>query len=108
MIPFAFGLLQDQFHILQVMAGNQDGLAFFVAQGDLGRDGMAVGFGIGRVQDFHGPQIDLAGLHGQADPVVQGQVLVQGGRQSLMDKGVNGFVFLAEDAGRDRRRRRFL
>ncbi len=58
--PFPLGLLQDQFHILQVVAGNQDGLAFFMAQGDLGRYGMAISFGVGGVQDFHGPQIDLA------------------------------------------------
>jgi hypothetical protein len=60
--PLALGLLQDQLQVLQVMAGHQQGLAFFVAQGNGRWHRVAVNPRIAGIQQLHGPQIDLAAL----------------------------------------------
>ena len=96
---FAFGLLQDGVQILQVVAGNENGLALLGAQGHGGGHGVAVGAGVAGIQQFHGPQVDFAALERQADIVVDAQAVVQGGRQAFVDIGVDLFVFLPQDAG---------
>ena len=70
----AFALLQDHLQVLQVMAGDQDGLALLHAERHFCRDRMAVGAGVAGIEDFHGPEIDLSALEHQADPLVQAQI----------------------------------
>jgi hypothetical protein len=86
---FAFGLLQDDLQVLEVMAGNQNGLAFFGAQRHRGRHRVAVGAGIAGIQQFHGPQVHFAALEGQAHVIVGTQAVVQGGGHGLVNIGRN-------------------
>ena len=47
------------------MAGDHDGLARLGPSGTWVGVGVAVGAGVGLVEQFHGPQVDLARLHHQ-------------------------------------------
>ena len=73
--PLAFGLLEQFFQHLQVMAGYQDGLAGLGAELYRGRNRVAVGIGVGVVQKPHDGQVVLAALHGKPDEVHQPQAL---------------------------------
>ena len=59
----AFGLLEQLFEVLQVVAGNRDRLAPDGRDADLRRLGMAIRAGVGLVQQGHDLQIQFAGLH---------------------------------------------
>ncbi len=75
-------------------------LPFLCAQGNLGGHRVAVAAGVGRIQQFHGPEVDLAALEHQAQEVVQAQVLTgRHGGQTLVDEGIDLFVFLPQDPG---------
>jgi len=95
----AFGLLEQLFEVLQVMAGNQDGLALLHAQRNLRRNGMAERRRIARVEQFHRAQIDFAAFQDQTDPAVQIQGFPGDGRERLLNKGVNLVVFLPQNLG---------
>ena len=75
--PFTFGLFEYFLQIFQVMAGNQNRLALFCSQRNLGRDRMAVSSGIAGIQKFHGPQIDLPAFENQVYPVIEAQIFPQ-------------------------------
>ncbi len=96
---FAFALLQDLFQVQEIVPGNQDGLAFLVPQGHLGGHRVAVPAGVARIQQFHGPQVDLAAFEHQRQEVVQAQVFSRRGRQTLVDEGIDLVVFLPQNPG---------
>ena len=95
----ALALLQDLFQVQEIVAGDQDGLALLVPQGHLGGHRVAVAAGVARVQQLHGPEVDLAAFQHQAQQVVQAQVLAGDGGQALVDEGIDLVVFLAQDLG---------
>ena len=95
----AFGLLEYQLKIPEVMAGNQYCLALFGAKGDLCRNWMAVVFGICRIKKLHGLKICFTCLEGKPYPIVQIHVLVQGGGKYLMDCLVVVLVLFPKDLG---------
>ena len=66
---------------------------------DVGRLGMAVGAGVGGVQQAHHRQVQLAGLHRPAEQVVGRGVLVGEEIEGLVERGVDVGVFVAEDPG---------
>ncbi|KAF5060555.1 hypothetical protein DSECCO2_324580 [anaerobic digester metagenome] len=94
----AGGLFQEHGQILQVMAGDEDGLALLGAQGHFRGDRVAVGAGVAAVQEFHGLEVDLAALHAQADEFFQAQ-LVQALGQGALHEFVHALVLAAQDSG---------
>ena len=60
---------------------------------------MPVGAGVAGIQQFHGPDVDLAALQGQAHQFVNAVGVVQGGGHGFMNKRIDGLVLLAQDAG---------
>ena len=95
----AFGLLEDLFHHLQVVAGDQDGLAGLGAELNRGRYRVAVGVGVGGVEQPHDGQVLLAALHGEADEIHQAQVGIGGGGQRLLEEGHDFVIAPAQDHG---------
>ena len=93
------GLLQQCLEVLQVVAGDEDGLPLLCAEGNLGRHGMAVRPGIARIEKLHGPDVRLARLHGEADPVIQAEIGPVDGGEGLFHELVDLVVRLAEDLG---------
>ena len=65
----ALGLLQQSLEIEQVVPGDQDGLACFDAEGDLGGHRDAEGDGVGFVQKLHGLVVGLATAKSLGYPV---------------------------------------
>ena len=96
-LPLA--LLENLLQVLEVVAGNQDGLSLLGAQGDLRGNGMSVRTRVARVEKLHGPQVDPPAFQNQADPVVQAQVLSQGRGHAFMNEVVHNVVLLAENPG---------
>ena len=92
------GLLQEHSQIFEVMAGDEDALAGDVTERHRGGDGMTVVSGVACIQQFHGPEVDLAAFHGECHQLVETQLCGQGSH-GLMDEGVYGVVFLTEDGG---------
>ncbi len=95
----ALGLLEKLLEVLQVMAGDQDGLARHVAHQHLGRQRVAIGAGVGRVEQGENADRDLAALQVEGQQFVEnrlgpGQIL-----ERLVEEGVNGLILLAEDPG---------
>ena len=95
--PLALGLLEKLLQVLEIMAGNEDGLALLRAQGNGRGDGVAVSARVGRIEQLHGPQVDLAALEHERQRLVEADFPVGQRREPLLDKGVNGRVFLAQD-----------
>ena len=94
----AFGLLQQLRKVRQVVAGDQDAGALADAELDLSEFGVAVGAGVGLVQQGHAGHRDLAGLHGQVDQCA-GFQLPGGGGERLGQEGVDLLAFEAEHRG---------
>ena len=69
----AVGLLEQRREVGEVVAGDEDGLARALAERDLRRLRLAVGAGVGRVEDLHRAQVHLAALQGDADPLVEAE-----------------------------------
>ena len=60
---------------------------------------MAVGAGVGGVEQLHGPQVDLAALEREREGRLESELFSASGRQPLVDEGVDRRVLLAEDPG---------
>ena len=93
----ARGLPEQCIQILQIVAGHQDRFSPFGAQRYRSGHRMAVGAGVGRIEQFHGAQVHLTALEGESHQFIHAQAAVQGGGHGLVDKGENGLVRLAED-----------
>ena len=57
-----FGLLQQQFQVMEIMSADNDKRAFFDSKGDFCGNRVAIGFSVGGIQQFHAPVIDFAGF----------------------------------------------
>ncbi len=99
LIPLPSVCLRSLLQHLQVVAGNQDGLAGLGAELHRGRHRVAVGVGVGGVEQPHDGQVLLAALHGEADKVHQPEVGVGGGGQRLLEEGHDFVIAPAEDHG---------
>ncbi len=93
----ALGLLEKRLQVLQVVAGDEDGLALLCAEGNGRGDRVAVGARVGRIEKLHGPQIHLAALEHESQGRLETDCSVGQGGQGLMDEGVDGRVFLPQD-----------
>ena len=69
--PLAFGLLEQLFQHLQVVAGDQDALAGPGAEVDGGGGRAAVGLVVDCIQQAHGGQVLLSALHAETHIVHQ-------------------------------------
>jgi hypothetical protein len=94
----ALGLLQQHLQVVQVVAGDDDERALVLRGGDAGRLGMAVGLGVGGVEQRHAGEVDLAEFHDEAQPFLDGVVVAEG-LHALLEPGGDLGVGLAEDAG---------
>ncbi len=94
----AGGLFEQHLQVVQVVAGDDDEGALFQRGGHLGRDGVAVGAGVGGVEQGHAGEVDLAEFHDETEPAFDGVVVAEG-LQALLEPGGDGGIGLAEDAG---------
>ena len=97
--PGAGGLLQQHLQVPQVMAGHQNAGVGPHADVDPGDFGVAVGRGVGLVQQGHARHTVLAGFQGQGHQVVGGQAVIQRGGQGALQKGVHLGVVLQQGVG---------
>ena len=90
-------LLEQFFHILQIMAGDKN--PRFCAHADIhfGDFRVAVGRGMGLIQQGHGVDRCLSGFHNQGDHIVYRQIF-RGGGQGFHDEIVD-FIFLTSQDG---------
>jgi len=90
-------LLQQGVKVLQIVARHQDGLALERVDAHPGGLGVAVRARVGRIQEFHDPDVDLA--HPQRQRQQRIGLRVRPGQcvQRLMEEGENRLVFLAQD-----------
>ena len=94
----AVGLVEEHLEVVEVVAGDDDEGALDVAGLDDGRLGVAVGAGVGGVEDLHALEVRLPELEDEAEPLVDGVVVAQR-LHALLEPGGDDGVGLAEDAG---------
>ena len=76
-MPLPSVCLSSSLQVVEVMAGDEDALVLAMAERNRGGHRMAVGAGVGRIEQLHGPQVDLAGLHGDRYALLHGQPLAR-------------------------------
>src|SRR5512147_1896294 len=79
------------------MTGNENGFSLLRAERDFGGDGMAVSAGVAGIEYLHGPEIDLAALEYNPDPVGKTDIGPGHGRESLAHVCIDGIVRFSED-----------
>jgi len=94
----ALGLLEEFFHILQVVAGDQDAGVVPHAEIHFADLGIAVGRGVGLVEERHGGNGIGSRLHDHADHIVDGEVF-RGRGKGFHDGHVNLVLLEAENLG---------
>src|SRR5208337_2906746 len=67
----AFTLLQYHLEVLQIVAGDKEGLPLLRAQRNFGRHRMSVCACICSIKNLHGLEVDLTTLKHESNPVVQ-------------------------------------
>ena len=92
----AFGLLEQHFKVAQVMPGNEDAGIAAHADVDLGNFWVAVGTGIGSIQQGHGRYAELARFKGQGHKVGHAQAVIQGFGKGFLHEGVKAVFMLAK------------
>ena len=95
--PLPLGLFQHLLEVLQVVAGNQNRLAFLRPKGDVRGLGVPVGPRVPRVEELHGPDVRLPCLHGEPYPIVEGNVGPVDRREGLLDELVDVIIRLTKD-----------
>jgi len=95
--PLALGLFEQFLQVFEIVPRDQDALALDRRDADLRRLGMAVGFRIGRVEQLHRLEVDLARLEGFGQQIVgvgraRGQIV-----EHLVKGRIQGRVFLAQN-----------
>jgi len=94
----AFGLLEQQFQVLQVVSGYQNRLALDRSHPYRRRLGVSVGPGIGGIQQFHHLEIDFANLHRHSNQFIDvsrpgaGQEI-----QRLMKERIYAIIFFTQN-----------
>lgn len=96
---FPFGLPEQGFQILEIVTGDEDGLACGCAELDFGRFGVTVSGGVGGVEEFHGSDIDATTFQTGFDTLFESQICGQGGGEQFLNLGVRFVVLVAEDGG---------
>ena len=81
---------------MEIMAGDNDEGSFFDDGGDFGWNRVPVGGGIGVIEEGHAFQVDLAKLHQQGQPFVDG-VFRANGPHSFVEPIRDFFITVAED-----------
>ena len=97
--PGALGLFQEHLQVPQVMAGDQNAGAGSHPQGHFGDLRVAVGGGVGPVQQRHAGHAVLSCLQGQGYQLLLGEPVVQGGGQRPLEEGVQIRVLLPQGVG---------
>jgi len=97
--PFSLGLLEQFFQVLQIVPGYQDRLTLLVAKRYLGGYRMPIYTRVTGIQKCHGIYGCFTALEGEADPIVQAEVVALNGGEPFMDKGIYPVIFLAQDLG---------
>ena len=90
----AFGLFKQHLQVAQVVARNQDAGVCAHANVDLGDFGVAVGAGVGGVEQSHNAHTLVAGFEGQAHKVGNGEAVVQGLGQRFLKESVHFGIML--------------
>ena len=94
----SFGLLQEQFQILQVVACYDDKGALFNRQGNRRRRRRAVRRRVNFVEESHAGQVNLARFHDDGQEFIHAPVFAEGS-QSLQEEGVDLFAAAAQHEG---------
>ncbi len=90
-------LLEQVGEVLEVVARHQDRLVGPVAEGHFGRYRVPIGARVGRVEQFHHPQVDPAGLHREIHPLVDAQGRIRQRSEGLVDETRHLRVRLPQD-----------
>ncbi len=93
------GLLQEFIQILEIVSGNEDGLPFLCPQGNDGGNGVSIGFRVGGVEEFHGPEVDLPAFQHEGNQVVDSQCGVARSGEGFVEKPRYCRIGFPEDAG---------
>ena len=91
----ALGLLQQQFQIVQIVAGNNDERPLFHGQRNRDRHGRTVAFGVGPIQKRHAPEVFLADLHHDGQQLLHVPILAHG-EERLGKEPVHRFIGIAQ------------
>lgn len=94
----AFRLLEEGFHILQVVAGDDDERAFFDGKGNRCRNGSTVSRRVGFVEEGHAGQVDFTRFHDDGEQFVHAPVFAQS-RKAFDEEGAQFVAGLAEHQG---------
>ncbi len=97
--PLALGLLEQFVEVFQVVAGDDDALAADRSDPHRRRFGMAVGAGVGGVEQAHHVQVQFADLHRPGEQRVAAGVWLGEEIERFVEGGVDGRVFMAEKPG---------
>ena len=92
---FTLGLLQQQFQIVEIVAGDDDERPLLHRQRDGGRRGRTVAFGVGLIQKRHALEVFLAHLHHDGQQRVHIPVLAHS-KKSLGEKAVHFLVGITQ------------
>ena len=95
--PLPLGLLEQLFEVPEVVPGDEDRLPLLRPEGDRRGDRLAVGAGVGRVEDLHRPEVHLAAFHHQGQRLVELQFFVEDRGEPLVEEGEDRLVLLPED-----------
>lgn len=95
----ALGLLEQHLQVPQIVAGDQDAGVLTHTDRDLGDLRVAVGGGVGLVQQRHALHAVFAGLHGQDDQILRSEGIVQRGGQGPLQESVHGSIVLKQGIG---------
>ncbi len=95
---FSFRLLKQNLQIPQVVAGNDNEGPFLHSQGYGGGDRVAVGFGVGLVQQGHALKVHFANLHDHWQQLLHTPVLTNG-EQTFVEEVVYFFIGVAKHHG---------
>ncbi|MPM24074.1 hypothetical protein SDC9_70555 [bioreactor metagenome] len=93
---FPSRLLQQHLEVVQVVAGHHNKGALLDFERYDGRNRIAVGFGVGRVQNGHALEVDAAELHQKGQPFLH-RVIVCHRRHTLNKPSVDRWVTLAQN-----------
>ena len=79
------------------MTGDQDTFIGAMSQRYGCGNRVAVSSGVTGIQQLHGAQVDLAGLHGNGNTVLDGKTFCQQCGQCLIHESGNGWIILTQD-----------
>ncbi len=95
----SFGLFEQFFQILQIMAGYQNRLAFDRGDANRRRHGVSVGAGVRFIEQFHDPDVDFAAAQSHAQQGIHTEVRLGQEVERLVEERVDLRVLLVKDPG---------